>query len=154
MRQVNNTKLFLTGAPEKPETGNKNERYITNNRDNLAGVVVKQKITKKNVGEDQQRVVRLAADISNNDFDWILTLEAENGLWDMYRRHPYANKNGTVDWACGLNSAYHKDMISKIQSKEASEEDILRYCYDVYKQRPTAFYGYYKRLNNINKFVR
>lgn len=107
---------------------------------------------KKEVGEDQQHVVRLASQISNNDLNWILTLEAENGLWDMYRKHPILNKNGTRDWSCGLNSAYHKDMIAKIKAKSVSEEEILRYCYKVYNQRKTAFYGYNVRMKNINKF--
>ena len=107
---------------------------------------------KKKVGEDQQHVVRLASQISSNDLDWILTLEAENGLWDMYRKHPIKNKNGTWDYSCGLNSAYHKEEIEKIKARTVSEEEILRYCYSVYKERPTAFYGYKVRFKNLNKF--
>jgi len=107
---------------------------------------------KKKVGDDQNHLVKLASEISGNNLNWILTLEAENGLWDMYRRHPVKNRNGTTDWACGLNSAYHKGMIDKIKNHAVTEEEILRYCYSVYQQRPTAFYGYRVRLKYKSKF--
>lgn len=107
---------------------------------------------KKDVGEDENHVVKLASQISNNDFNWILTLESENGLWDMFRKHPIQNKDGSWDYACGLNSYYHKDEINKIIAHTVDETQILKYCYSVYQQRPTAFYGYYKRMANKNKF--
>lgn len=122
---------FLAAAPVKAETG-----YYQ----------------KKDVGDDQNRIVKLASEISNNDLDWILTLEVENGLWDMYRKHPYANKNGTWDYACGLNSAYHMPMINKIKTKKVSEKQILEYCYEIYNKRHGAFYGYYKRLKVKDRF--
>lgn len=107
---------------------------------------------KKKVDDDQNHVVRLASQISNNDLDWILTLESENGIWDLYRKHPNRNKDGSYDYSCGLNSYYHKDMISKIKAKTVNETEILNYCYKVYNERKTAFYGYKKRLSNISKF--
>jgi len=93
---------------------------------------------KHNVGDDQNRIVKLASQLSNNNLDWIATLEAENGLWDMYRKHPYKNKNGTTDWACGLNSAYHAPFIEKIEAHAVTEKEILQYGYDAYTRRATA----------------
>ncbi len=107
---------------------------------------------KKKVGEDENHVVRLASEISNNDLNWILTLEAENGLWNMYRKHPKKNKNGTWDYSCGLNDAFHQDEIAKIKVKSVSEEQILRYCYAVYQEKHTRFYGYRVRLKYKNEF--
>jgi hypothetical protein len=107
---------------------------------------------KKKVGEDQNKLVRYASAISNNDIDWIMTLEAENGTFDMYRKHPVKNRNGTTDWACGLNSAYHKPMIAKIKAKTVTQEQVLEYCREVYLKRKTAFYGYKVRLRHKNKF--
>jgi len=100
---------------------------------------------KYNVGEDQNWVVKLASKISNNDLDWITTLERENGLWDMYRLHPNQNRDGSWDYSCGLNSYYHWPMIEKIIARTVSEKEILEYCYEVYNKRHGAFYGYYKR---------
>lgn len=105
---------------------------------------IKQIYQKKNVGEDQNRIVALASKISNNDLEWILTLEGENGLWDMYRLHPNQNKDKSWDFACGLNSYYHKDMIKKIKAKSVSEEEILKYCREVYLKRKSAFYAWQK----------
>lgn len=107
---------------------------------------------KKDVDNDQNHVVKIASEISNNDKNWILTLEAENGLWDMYRKHPRQNNDGSWDFSCGLNSYYHKDMIKRIKDKTASETEILQYCYNTYNQRKTAFYGYKKRMANVDKF--
>lgn len=107
---------------------------------------------KKKVGEDQNKLVRYASLISGNDLDWIMTLEAENGTFNMYRKHPVKNRNGTTDWACGLNSAYHKPMIEKIKAKSVTQEQVLEYCREVYLKRKTAFYGYKARLIHKNKF--
>lgn len=107
---------------------------------------------KRNVDDDQNHVVKLASEISGNDLDWILTLEAENGLWTMYRKHPNQNKDGSWDYSCGLNSYYHKDMIKRIVNKTASEKEILEYCYSVYNKRHRAFYGYKKRLQYKSRF--
>ena len=93
----------------------------------------------------------MMSEVSNNDLDFLATMNGENGLLDMYRKHP-TNKDGTVDWACGLNSAYHKDIIKRIKDKSASEQEIVEYCYKTYKQRPSAFYAYFKRNGEKYKF--
>lgn len=120
---------FKIGSPDKPKTGK-----------------IYQKIT---AGDDQNRIVKIASEISNNDLDWILTLDAENGNWDMYRKHPQKNKDGSWDYSCGLNSYYHQKIIAEIKTKAVSEKEILQYCYAVYKSRKTAFFGYKKRMAAI-----
>lgn len=105
---------------------------------------------KKDVGEDQQQYVRIASQISNNDLDFLLTLEQENGLWTPNRKHPI-NSNGSRDYGfCGLNSTYHWDFIKSPDFKDPEKQ--LRYCYEVFRSRPTAFYGYKVRNKHKSKF--
>lgn len=98
---------------------------------------------KKDVGEDQNQYVRMASKISNNDLDFLATFNAENGLFNPFRKHPFANKDGSRDYGCGLNSTYHLKFIRSADFKDAHKN--IQYCYDIFKKRPTAFYGYYKR---------
>ena len=123
---------------------------------------------KKDVGNDQNKLIRFSSLISGNDLDWLTTLEGENGNWDMYRYHDSLktctnkktgkkykttkNCDGSEDWACGLNSYYHKPMIAKIKAKTVTPEEILTYCREVYLKRPTAFYAYKIRAKHKNKF--
>lgn len=101
---------------------------------------------KTTAGEDQNQYVKLASIISNNDLDFILTLEAENGLWKLDRISK-ANSNGTKDYGlCQLNSAYHWNFIQSDDFKDAEKQ--LKYCYEVFKKRPGAFYGYFRRNNH------
>jgi hypothetical protein len=105
---------------------------------------------KKNVGEDQNEYVRMASEISNNNLDFIATVNQENGIWKIDRISP-KNKNGTRDHGfCQLNSAYHWSFISSDGFKDPRTQ--LEYCWKVYQQRPTAFYGYYLRKSSYNKF--
>lgn len=114
-------------------------------------VATKQVYVKKDVGEDQNQWVRIASEISGNDLDFLSTLNQENGLWTPDRLHP-KNKNGTRDYGfCGLNSQYHWNFIKSDGFKDGRTQ--LEYCYKVYMQRKTAFYGYYKRQNSYNKFT-
>lgn len=151
--EINNKKDGYTAVT--PHTIVGNNRVVTdNNRDVDSNVDVglkPQLYEKKKVGEDQNKLVRYASLISNNDIDWLMTLEAENGLFDMYRQHP-RNRNGTTDWGCGLNSAYHKGMIDKIKAKTVTQEQVLEYCRGVYLKRKGAFYGYKVRLRHKPKF--
>lgn len=123
---------------------------------------------KKDVGEDQNKLVRFASHISDNDLDWLGTLEQENGIWDMYRYHDSLktcknkktgkaytttkNCDGSEDWSCGLNSYYHPGKIKEIKAKSVSQEDLLIYCREVYLKRKTAFYGYKIRQKHFHKF--
>jgi hypothetical protein len=123
--------LTATVLPKAPK--NENKGYI-----------------KKQVGEDQNYAVRIASEISNNNLDFLSTLEAENGLWKIDRVSP-KNKNGTRDYGyCQLNSTYHWNFIQSEGFKDTRTQ--LEYCWKVYQKRPTAFYGYYKRKQNYTKF--
>jgi len=77
-------------------------------------------------------------------------MNRENGIWDMYRKHSYKNKDGSWDYACGLNSYYHNAFIQDLKKK--TPEEIIQYCYGVYLKRPTAFYGYYSRKKDYGQF--
>lgn len=106
---------------------------------------------KLNVDEDQNQYVRMASTVSNNDFDFILTMEAENGLWTPDRRHTQ-NRNGTYDFGfCGLNSRYHWNFIQSEEFKNPRKQ--IEYCYNIFRQKPYRFYGYYKRNRYRNRFV-
>lgn len=106
---------------------------------------------KLNVDEDEQQFVRMATIISNNDLDFLTTLNEENGLWTPLRVHPM-NKDGTRDFGlCGLNSAYHWDFINSENFKNPEKQ--LRYCYKLYKENPKQFYGYFRRMASYDKFL-
>lgn len=98
-------------------------------------------------GEIPQDMLRIMWEVSGGDKDFILTMTAENGSFDPYRKHPNQNSNGTWDYSMGLNDAYHKPFIDKILAKEVSLKEIAEYHYQIYQKRPGAFYGYYRRNN-------
>jgi len=103
---------------------------------------------KTTAAEDQNQYIRLASEISSNDFDFILTLEQENGLWTLDRVHG-PNRNGTTDHGfCGLNSAYHWNYIKSDAFKDPRNQ--LEYCYNIFKQKPGRFYGY--RIRNKHRW--
>lgn len=93
----------------------------------------------------------MASEISGNDKAFLGTLEQENGKWTPERKHPQPNKDGTRDWGfCGLNSRYHGKFIRSAEFKDPRKQ--LEYCYAIFKERPTRFYGYYKRKKHYTKF--
>lgn len=144
--------MFYGGNTGKPETVKKGDKASTLSPALLpeSKPEVKQLYQKKDVSEDQQQYVRLASLISNNDLDFLLTLNAENGLFTPDRLHP-KNKNGSRDYGfCGLNSTYHWKFINSPDFKDPEKQ--LRYCYEVFKARPTAFYGYKVRNKHKSKF--
>ena len=105
---------------------------------------------KKDVDFDQNRHVITASIISGNDLDFLATLNQENGLFSPDRFHGY-NTNGTGDYGfCGLNSAYHWDFINSEEFKDPALQ--LKYCYNIFKDRPYRFYGYFVRENSYDKF--
>lgn len=105
---------------------------------------------KHNVDWSQNETVMIMSLVSDNDIDWIATWNAENGLIDPQRKHPYINRNGTRDWGCGLNSRYHSKFINS--PAFYNDEANVKYCREVYLKRPTAFYAYKKRFREMDKF--
>lgn len=103
---------------------------------------------KTTAGEDQNQMIKLASEISNNNLDFILTLEQENGLWTAERVHKM-NRNGTTDYGfCGLNSRYHWNFIQSEGFRDPKTQ--LEYCYNIFKQKPNRFYGY--RIRNKHRW--
>lgn len=94
---------------------------------------------KHTAGEDQNQYVRMAAEISGNDIDFLALLDAENGLWTHDRKHT-TNSNGTVDWGfCGINSYYHPEVTNDERFFSDPYWQIQK-CYDYYIGGVT-FYG-------------
>jgi len=97
---------------------------------------------KKDVDEDQQQYVRIAARISNNDTHFLALLNSENALWTPDRRHGQ-NKDGSYDWGfCGINEKWHPDAVNDERFFTDPEWQIQK-CYDYYKGGVT-FYGNWK----------
>jgi hypothetical protein len=103
-------------------------------------------------GEEANQALKAAWEVSH-DQAFILTMTAENGSWDLYKKHPVRNSNGTWDYSMGLNDAYHMPMIKRILAKEVTPKEIMQYHYDIYKKRKGAFYGYYKR-NKVKHLIK
>lgn len=112
---------------------------------------------KTTAGEDQNQYIRIASKISNNHLDFILTLNAENGLWTPDRISK-PNRNGTRDYGfCQLNSTYHWNFIQSDGFKDPHTQ--LQYCWDLYKGYEKRgivgkrFYGYNIRLKRKHEFI-
>jgi hypothetical protein len=105
-------------------------------------------------GAEAQDALRIFWEVAP-DKDFILTMYAENGTFDPYRKHPNRNRDGSRDYSFGLNSRYHWPMIERIQNREASLKEIAEYHYRIYsgKEWTTScgrkpFCGYNHRNKN------
>ena len=88
----------------------------------------------------------------SNSKDFLYTLYAENGTIDPQRRSMIIGKNGYYDYGlCQLNYQWHSAFIDSPDFDDWKKQ--VDYCWRVYQQRPTAFYGYYKRYNQSRHFV-
>lgn len=126
---------FLKGSSVKPET----EKPLTPYYE------------KKNVGEDQNKIIRYASQVSGNDLDFIATLEAENGLWSG-NRISARNGDGSRDYGlCQLNSHYHWGFITSAGFADDTKQ--IDYCLKIYNGRPSSFYGYWKRNKMKSRFI-
>lgn len=102
---------------------------------------------KKDVGEDQNQYVQMAADISNNDIDFLATLEGENGLWTPDRVHNDGHGHGF----CGFDDRWWSYIIDDPRFINDPYWQLAT-CYEKYKSG-TVFYAYYTRQKHFNKFV-
>jgi hypothetical protein len=103
---------------------------------------------KKDVGEDQQQYVRIAAEISNNDLDFLATLNQENGLWQPDRRAI----NGEDSWGfCQFHRAWHSKIVDDARFFTDPEWQLEK-CWNAYKGG-TTFYGYNIRHKSKPLFV-
>ncbi len=102
---------------------------------------------KKDVGEDQNQYVQMAAEISNNDIDFLATLNQETGLWTPDRKH----NDGVGHGFCGISYPWHKDVIED-ERFLTDPYWQLEQCWRLYTGG-TRFYGYDVRHKHFDKFV-
>ena len=100
---------------------------------------------KLNVGEDQQQYVRYASKISNNDLDFLATLEAENGLWTI-DRVGVTNDRGF----CQISPYYHSEITNDKRFLTDAHWQLDQ-CWKLYKGG-TRFYGADHRHKHFKKF--
>jgi hypothetical protein len=104
--------------------------------------------TKKDVDEDQQQYVRMAAEISNNDIDFLATLNQENGTWDP-KKKAYGNEDS---WGfCMFNRIWHSKVVDDPRFFTEPEWQMQK-CYEAYKGG-TRFYGFDVRKKSYDKFT-
>jgi len=101
-------------------------------------------------------------EVSEGNKEFILTMFAENGKFDPYRKHPNQNNDGSWDYSFGLNSYYHKDMITRIKNESMPLKELAEYHWNIYNQKDWTtscgkkkFCGYNKIKNNniINQII-
>ncbi len=114
-----------------------------------AAVLLDKKLCeKKDVDEDQNQYVRMAAEISNNDLDFLATLNQENGTWDP-KRKAFGNEDS---WGfCMFNRIWHSKTVDdpRFFTEPAWQ---MQKCYEAYKGG-TRFYGFDVRKNSYDKFT-
>lgn len=101
---------------------------------------------KKNVGEDQNQYVRYASAISNNNLDFLSTLEAENGLWTIDR----VGVTGDIGF-CQISPYYHKDITSDFKFLTDPWWQLDK-CWELYSGG-TKFYGSDHRESVKDHFI-
>lgn len=103
---------------------------------------------KKDVGEDQNQYVRYASKISNNDLDFLATLNAENGLWDHRRRAT----NGEPSYGfCQIHTYWHSNIVNDPRFFTDPFWQLDK-CWELYTGG-TRFYGYDVRHKHYDKFI-
>lgn len=121
-----------------------------------AGLLLSQKAgelyRKKNVGDDQNLYVAYASMISNNDEDFLKTLNQENGLWTIDRQSDRKGDNGYYDYGfCQFNEGHHPDTVHDPRFFTDPFWQLDQ-CWDHYKAG-TTFYGYRLRHNSDGMFI-
>lgn len=98
-----------------------------------------------------QDYVRYAYKISWGDLDFVATLEAENGKWDMYRQSDVVNWGRREEsyWFCQMMKKYHPEVSDKRFWEDPYWQ--LDVCYSKYKNG-TKFYGYNVRNRVKDRF--
>ena len=100
---------------------------------------------------DATKIINYAYKISGGDMDFILTLKAENGWFNMYQQSNVVKNWIREDsrWLCQLNRKRHKE----VDTKEFWEswEYQVEICYKKYAWW-TKFYGYNVRNRYKDQF--
>ena len=102
---------------------------------------------KNTAGEDQNQYVRIAAEISNNDLDFLATVEGENDLWTPDRKHT----DGIGHGFCGISYPWHKEIIEDPRFLTDPRWQ-LEQCWRLYSGG-TRFYAFDVRHKHFNKFT-
>lgn len=100
---------------------------------------------KKDVDDDQNDYVRYASMISNNDIEFLATLEAENGLWTPDR----IGVTGDIGF-CQISPRWHSEIVSDKNFYNPYWQ--LDKCWELYKNGVT-FYGRDKVNITKQRFV-
>jgi len=95
---------------------------------------------------DQNQYVAYAAQISNNDLDFLSTLDAENGLWT----HDKVGITADVGF-CQFAPQWHPDVVNDPRFKTDPYWQLDQ-CWKHYKEG-TRFYGYDNREAHKDYFV-
>lgn len=128
---------FLDGEAEPLNSSN------SSNSSNTTYIYIK-----KDVDEDQNKYVRYASEISNNDLDFLATLNQENGLWTPDRQA----ENGETSYGfCQIHSYYHPTIVNDPKFFTDPYWQLDK-CWELYKGG-TRFYGYDIRANSYDKFI-
>ena len=95
---------------------------------------------KHTAADDQNQFVKIAAEISNNDLNFLALLDAENGLWTMDRQSNARGTNGAYDYGfCQVNKGWHAEVVND-ERFFTDPKWQLEQCYRLYKGG-TRFYG-------------
>jgi len=90
---------------------------------------------KKGVGEDQNKYVRFASKISDNNLEFIATLQGENSLWTPDRKH----RDGHGWGFCGFDDRWWGKIINDPRFFNDPEWQ-LNQCWEKF-QGGTRFYA-------------
>ena len=104
-------------------------------------------------GDLAQKIVNYAWKVSNGDLDFLMTLKAENGWFDMYKQsNCYQNgKREDSYWLCMIHRRWHSDIVDQKIFWESWEYQVEQ-CWKLYKGW-TKFYGYNVREKYRNQFT-
>ena len=108
---------------------------------------------KKDVDFDQNRHVITASIISNNDLDFIGTLEGENDTWDSQRQSDYINQYGYREDSWGFCQVHRPSHSHIVNDPRFFTDEVwqLKECWRLY-QDGVAMYGKDKLYKTKQRF--
>ena len=101
-----------------------------------------------------QLYVNMAWEVSGGDWDFIRTLEAENGVRNPHRQSWVISKSWVREdsrWFCQLHRAWHSDIVDDPRFWESPKRQMEQ-CWKKYKWW-TRFYGYDVRHGVNDRFI-
>ena len=106
---------------------------------------------------DATKIINYAYEISNGDMDFVLTLKAENGWFDIYKQSNVYDEYGPNNredsrGLCQLHRRWHSDIVDQPKFRDWYEYQVDA-CYEKYVGW-TRFYGYDVRERYRHLFYR